>query len=120
MKEYSLTLTSPRTLFESNQSWQLKDSSDPLEGWNIFDILNETPRAAPSDVYGKFYFYLQHAFEAFIEKSNSLNASFQLFNVDAQDLSKHLETGTFSRIEVSLFRRRLFDTCLSYRGVKYL
>jgi hypothetical protein len=56
--EYPLTLTSSRTLFESNQSWPLKDSSDPLEGWNIFDILNKTPRAAPSDVYGKLYFYL--------------------------------------------------------------
>ncbi|UKZ69119.1 uncharacterized protein TrAtP1_010132 [Trichoderma atroviride] len=87
------------TLFESNQSWPLKDSSDPLEGWNIFDILNKTPRAAPSDVYGKLYFYLQHAFKAFIEKSISLSASFQLFNVDAEDLSKHLERGTFSRIE---------------------
>ncbi|KAM0520656.1 hypothetical protein ACHAPE_003053 [Trichoderma viride] len=87
------------TLFESNQSWPLKDSSDPLEGWNIFDILNKTPRAAPSDVYGKLYFYLQQAFKAFIEKSISLNASFQLFNVNAEELSKHLESGTFSRIE---------------------
>ncbi|KAK1240145.1 LOW QUALITY PROTEIN: hypothetical protein MKX08_007587 [Trichoderma sp. CBMAI-0020] len=89
------------TLFESDQ-WPLKDSSDPLEGWNIFDIVNTTPRAAPSDVYGKLYFYLQHAFKAFIEKSISQNASFQLFNVDAEDLSKHLERGTFSRIEFIL------------------
>lgn len=99
--EYPLTLTSSRTLFESNQTWPLKDSSDPLEGWDIFDILNKTPRAASSDVYGKLYFYLQHAFNAFIEKSISLNASFQLFNVDAEELSKHLERGSFSRIEVS-------------------
>lgn len=95
--------TSSRTLFESNQSWPLKDSSDPLEGWNIFDILNKTPRAASSDVYGKLYFYLQYAFKAFIEKSITLNASFQLFNVNAEELSKHLESETFSRIEVSLF-----------------
>lgn len=98
---------SSRTLFESNQSWPLKDCSDPLGGWNIFDILNETPRAAASDVYGKLYFYLQQMLKVFIEKSISLDASFQLFNVDAEELSSHLERETFSRIEVSLFPTKL-------------
>ncbi|KAL7918083.1 hypothetical protein ACQKWADRAFT_324100 [Trichoderma austrokoningii] len=87
--------------FESNQSWQLQDSLDPLDGWDIFDILNETPRAAASDVYGKLYFYLQHILKEFIEKSISLNISFQLLNVDAEELSEHLEREKFSRIEVS-------------------
>jgi hypothetical protein len=58
-------------------------------------------------VYGKLYFYLQHTLQTFIEKSISLNARFELFNVGAEELSKHLERESFFRIEVSSFRMSL-------------
>lgn len=78
----------------------MKDSADPLDGWNYADVLDTPYGAATNDVYGKLFKYLESLFSAFHFRLKMLNVDFQMFNVDAVKLEDYLPDGTFARVEV--------------------
>lgn len=80
----------------------MKDSADPLRGWDFAEVLKTPSGPARNDIYCKLFYYLRELFSSFHRRLSSLNTSFQLFHLDAQDLPDYLETGTFARIEVHM------------------
>lgn len=112
------------TLFSEDGRWMLRDFADPLEGWDIREIIaaGKACGAQPEDVYGCFYFYLTKQLRILANRIRKLKITFQLSNLEACALSKgiqggHLEsvglppTVRFDRIDLS----NLFDS--SYIGL---
>lgn len=78
----------------------MKDSADPLDGWNLSEVLKVQCGPASNDSYGKLFYFLTSLFSRFYHRLSVLEASFELLNLDAKNLRDHLPDGTFSRIEV--------------------
>ncbi|KAF7552086.1 hypothetical protein G7046_g7521 [Stylonectria norvegica] len=91
------------TIFQSGDTWPMQDSADPLDGWNRVDILATPSGPAKADVTGKLYYYLRGILASFRNRSQELDVTFRLFNLDAQALPLHLEEEkeTFARIDTS-------------------
>ncbi|KAK5993033.1 hypothetical protein PT974_06460 [Cladobotryum mycophilum] len=89
------------TFFQNNHTWPVKDSSDPFGGWDMFDVLDKTPRAAASDIYGKLYYYIENLCKRFLARLRRLPVGFELFNMETQELPKHVRVSSFARIEVA-------------------
>jgi hypothetical protein len=68
----------------------MKDSADPLNGWDIAEIAVMLSGPATSDIYGKLFYYLRGLFRGFCNRLSPLNVSFQAFHLDAQDLPDQL------------------------------
>ncbi|KAJ5272980.1 hypothetical protein N7478_008105 [Penicillium angulare] len=89
------------TFFRDDGSWNMKDSADPLHGWSLEDVVNTSSGPAEADLYGKLFYYVREALQTFLLQLSSMNASLNLFQMDASLLPEHLEKDSFSRIEVS-------------------
>lgn len=82
----------------------MKDSADPLGGWDLKETL-KTTGPANNDLYGGLYYYLKDLLRRFFNRLSVLDVSFHLTQMDAVDLPNHLnrekEAGyEFDRIEV--------------------
>ncbi|KAI9875688.1 MAG: hypothetical protein M1830_008116 [Pleopsidium flavum] len=93
------------TFYQTKDSWPLKDSADPLEGWPIDEVIQKAP-PAKNDIYGSLFFYLQDVLSQFCRQIGRLRLSIQLFQVDALELPDILNQsvmgqGSFDRIELS-------------------
>lgn len=55
-----------------------------------------------SYVYGKMYYYLRGLLEASLGIMSSRNLAIELLQDDASDLSSHLNSNSFDRIEVCI------------------
>ena len=51
--------------------------------------------ALTNDIYGKLYFYIQDILTSFRERIQTLDVSFNLFQVDAKSLTEYLSPGDF-------------------------
>jgi len=74
-----------RTFFQDT-NWPLKDSADPLDGWNLPEILEVDSGAATNDIYGKLFYHLQERFSAFLCRLSTHRWEFQLLNFNAVEL----------------------------------
>ena len=87
--------------------WLLNDSSDPLAGWALDDILeSEASRGGPKkDIYGLMHLHVRHLLETFCRKTALLKVHMHLYCVDATELPSVLEArlkqSAFDRIEVA-------------------
>ena len=97
-----------RTLFDNEGKWQLHDSSDPLNGWRLEEVVSSGAHfgAPKSDIYGAFYYHLLSKLEGFCQRLSNMKITFQLFECDASDLPQYLKglprkQSLFDRIEVS-------------------
>ncbi|TVY43017.1 hypothetical protein LOCC1_G004360 [Lachnellula occidentalis] len=93
------------TFYQTKDSWPMKDSAEPLEGWPMEKVILSTP-PAKKDVYGCLYLHIQDVLLRFLQRIEGLTVSFQLFCVDAMDLPDILHNcgvgeHSFDRIEVS-------------------
>ncbi|KAJ5798007.1 uncharacterized protein N7503_007303 [Penicillium pulvis] len=87
--------------FQTADIWPMKDSADPLEGWSSEEVAATSSGAASADIYGKLFYYLQGLLRSFLNRLQSLEISFDLFQLDVAQLPDHMENDTFSRIDVS-------------------
>lgn len=78
----------------------MKDSADPLEGWPSKEVADTHSGPAAADIYGKLFCYLHGTFQTLLHKITSSKVCFRVFQLDAIDLPRHLDSRTFSRIEV--------------------
>ena len=97
-----------RTLFDNEKNWQLKDSSDPLEGWPIYDVLKFGAQCGvpKNDVYGSLYWYILSSLQRFCQQVSCMDIHFHMLQYNALDLPSYFETlpiqyRFFDRIEVS-------------------
>lgn len=91
-----------RTIFRNLDSWPLQDCADPTDGWSIIEVQKVSTGAATNDMYGKLYLYLKGLFIQFHGRLSTLDVSFQLHNVGAENLKETLGPKSFDRIEVRL------------------
>jgi hypothetical protein len=77
----------------------MKDSADPIDGWDLREVLKVCGPAS-NDIYGKLYCLLSSLFSRFYQRLSMLEIHLELLNIDAQSLPDHLRGRTFSRIEV--------------------
>jgi len=79
----------------------MADSADPIEGWDLREILKSHYGPASSDLYGKLYHHIRDLFLVFLGRLSAFPCNFQLFNTNARELPKRLEGTHFARIEVT-------------------
>ncbi|KAI1101065.1 hypothetical protein F4804DRAFT_317033 [Jackrogersella minutella] len=96
----SFTIPNP-TLFRDTDTWPLKDDADPINGWQKQEILKFPSGAAINDIYGKLNFFLGDIITRFHRRLMSSDIMFQLLNVNAEDLQKHVGQVLFDRIETA-------------------
>ncbi|KFZ20600.1 hypothetical protein V501_00028 [Pseudogymnoascus sp. VKM F-4519 (FW-2642)] len=89
------------TFFQTADTWPIRDNADPLNGWSLKEVEDNSSGAASNDIYGKLFYYLRTELRAFVLRLSDLQVSFRLFQLNASDLPNHLESSSFSRIEVS-------------------
>ncbi|EFQ96687.1 hypothetical protein MGYG_08610 [Nannizzia gypsea CBS 118893] len=89
------------TFFQAEDTWPMKDSADPLQGWSSEDVANTSSGAAAADIYGKLFYHIRGMLRSFLSQLSRRCLSFELLHVDAALLPDFLEENTFSRIEVS-------------------
>ncbi|WQF89858.1 hypothetical protein CDEST_14872 [Colletotrichum destructivum] len=89
------------TMFQDAESWPMKDDADPLHGWFSKEVQETSNGPASDDIYGKLFVHTQALLFVFLGRLPGLQASFQLFQMDASDVPGHLEAGSYTRIEVS-------------------
>jgi hypothetical protein len=77
----------------------MDDKADPSDGWPISDF-QQTSSPALRDWYGKLFIYLHNMLEQFLERLMKIPISFDLYNVDVNELPHKLEFDKYSRIEV--------------------
>ncbi|KAH8089940.1 hypothetical protein BXZ70DRAFT_899118 [Cristinia sonorae] len=90
--------TPNRYLFSPEGQWLQDDLADPLESWNVADVLAAgqkygVPRA---DLYGCLYFYLRDQLRSFAERLRTFDVSFHIFNFDASDLATRITSNSLS------------------------
>ncbi|KFY06659.1 hypothetical protein V492_07863 [Pseudogymnoascus sp. VKM F-4246] len=89
------------TFFQTADTWPIRDNGDPLNGWSSKEVEDTSSGPARNDIYGKLFYYVRTELRGFILRLSNSQISFCLFQEDASELPNHLETGSFSRIEVS-------------------
>lgn len=72
-------------------------------GWSLKEVEDCSSGPTSNDIYGKLFYYLRTELRAFALRLSDLQVSFRLFQVDAIYLPNHLETSSFSRIEVRMY-----------------
>ncbi|KDQ54026.1 hypothetical protein JAAARDRAFT_408569 [Jaapia argillacea MUCL 33604] len=91
-----------RFLFSPNGRWLQDDAVDPLDSWDIQEIIKagKGHGAQPSDVYGCLYFFLSEQLRNFALRLRQFRVSFHLFNRDASDLARALQSKSFLTLDV--------------------
>lgn len=98
-----ILLTRQRTLFCENKfSWPLRDSADPIDGWTLGDVLEESG-CADHDIYGLLHLHVRRLLQKFCEKLSTLKLDVRLYQMDATFLPTDVgrENHTYDRIEVT-------------------
>ena len=81
----------------------MDDKTDPLDGWPVWEV-HHFPSIAKEDCYGKLHSYLISRFTLFLSRIRQLPVRFEMYCVDAADLSSYLSTDRYTRIEVCTYR----------------
>lgn len=88
------------TFFQSADEWPMKDSSDPMDGWPISEVLN-THTASRDDMNGKLFQYIHSTFVVLHGRLHSLDMNFQLLQGDIQTVIQLIDADLqYDRIEV--------------------
>ncbi|ETN45854.1 uncharacterized protein HMPREF1541_00035 [Cyphellophora europaea CBS 101466] len=94
------TFTEPNPLlFTSSQKWPMDDKADPLTGWSVWDV-HRVSSAASQDAYGKLFKHLRGVILSFLKHINTGKADFEIYCLDIKNLSAHLTSNAYNRIEV--------------------
>lgn len=86
------------SLFSFREKWLQSDNSDPLDGWNMNEVIQAggAHGAQPEDIYGCLYFFLSDQLRTFAERIRKVPISFKIHIRDACELSKQIRAGVFS------------------------
>ncbi|KZP28089.1 hypothetical protein FIBSPDRAFT_917742 [Athelia psychrophila] len=116
--------TPNKFLFSPGGRWLQSDLADPLDGWDLEAVVaaGKACGAQREDLYGCLYFYLSGQLRSFAKRLKQFHITFHIFDRDARDLSKDIQSGAlakcgvqksarFDRVDVS----NIFDT--EYVGI---
>ena len=73
-----MLMTVDRTLFDNEWNWQLHDSSDPLNGWRLEEVVGSGAQlgAPKSDIYGAFFCHVLSKLKGFCQRLPNMNIIF--------------------------------------------
>jgi len=99
--------TPNRLLFSPSCEWLQTDHANPLDSWEIPDIIEvgKAHGAQRADIYGCLYFYLSEQLRTFAERLGTFRINFQLFCKDASVLSREIQSGALAQHGVPSTRR---------------
>ncbi|KAI0435019.1 hypothetical protein F5Y09DRAFT_353924 [Xylaria sp. FL1042] len=81
--------------------WPLKRDADPLRGWDLAAINeNSDTGGADNDIYGKMFYYVRDLFKRFILKLRAANVTFHVLPYNGFDLTQETKL-EFDRIETA-------------------
>lgn len=89
-------------MFQNPNQWPLPYTANPLHGWDMYELSAKSSSSATSDRYGILQAHVQTLLQLFHSRLRTHSCSFQLFNLNATELPKYFEAGSFSRIEVCI------------------
>ncbi|KAL4860804.1 hypothetical protein BDV12DRAFT_191484 [Aspergillus spectabilis] len=75
------------TLFQDTGLWSMADYADPLDGWKLGEILQNS-YGAENDIYGQLHQHVIGFLREFCEKLPALKLNISLLNMDAGNLPK--------------------------------
>ncbi|KAL8367047.1 hypothetical protein RB599_010961 [Gaeumannomyces hyphopodioides] len=94
------TMPNP-TFFQEKDVWPMMDSSDPLAGWSLPDVLDSQRGPARKDAYGALYEYIFNRGREFHGQLAFRKISFELCCTDVRLLKDMIPNKKFDRIEAS-------------------
>lgn len=78
-----------------------RDCVPPIQGWSLAEVIVTDTGLATKDVYGKLARYVESALRTFLHRVATLNVEFEMYCVNANELSAYTGGESFDRIEVS-------------------
>ncbi|CAG8674268.1 5369_t:CDS:1 [Ambispora leptoticha] len=83
------------------RGWTMKDSSNPLFGWDELRVAQVKHGTANEDFYGKLFFYLREQMEALVDRLQKFTIKFDFYVDDALKLGQEFKDRKFDRIYTS-------------------
>lgn len=100
--------TPNRWLIGSGGRFFMDDSANPLNGWNIDDVIESGQRhgATKEDIVGCLFFHVRQQLAEFAARLRRFNISIKISAIDARKLARELRSSPdfvqgFDRVEVS-------------------
>lgn len=78
----------------------MKDSADPMDGWDQGNVLKTLIGPTSNDFYGKLFHHIKDLLSKFQKQTAARKVSFELLCMDVKDLPRQLNGRRFARIEV--------------------
>lgn len=90
--------TPNRFLFSPEGTWLQNDLANPLHSWDPLAVVEagKAHGAVRADLYGCLYFYLSDLLREFADRLGRFRISFRMFQSDAGELSKTMQSGALS------------------------
>ncbi|TFK38372.1 hypothetical protein BDQ12DRAFT_705388 [Crucibulum laeve] len=87
-----------QSLFSYDGKWLQRDFADPLEGWDISEVIaaGGAHGAQPEDTYGCQYFFLSDQLRDFARRLRKFKVSFLVSSFDVRALCLGIRENTFS------------------------
>ncbi|KAH6896244.1 hypothetical protein BKA70DRAFT_1316688 [Coprinopsis sp. MPI-PUGE-AT-0042] len=90
------------SLFSNEGGWLQTDFADPLEGWDLDEVVEAGKRhgASVEDIYGCLYFFLGEQLIEFRSRLARFRISFKFFAMDARSLSTSIRDDIWSEVDL--------------------
>jgi hypothetical protein len=79
----------------------MRVEASPFAGWSLQEVMAQSSGAATNDIGGKLFYHIRRHLSLFHGRINSAPTAFRFLHLDATELSSHLDSEHFDRIEVS-------------------
>ncbi|TFK25256.1 hypothetical protein FA15DRAFT_590857 [Coprinopsis marcescibilis] len=86
------------SLFSLDGRWLQSDFADPLEGWDIAEVVEAGKKygACSEDIYGCLYFFLSDQLRTFASRLRRFHITFTLLSLDMTVLAKGIRENVWS------------------------
>ncbi|RXW25332.1 hypothetical protein EST38_g534 [Candolleomyces aberdarensis] len=91
------------SLFSLEGKWLQTDYADPLEGWNVEEVIEngKAHGTQAEDIYGCLYFFLSTQLRMLAQRIRKLPISFKLFSTEACALAKGISGDIFTEMGIT-------------------
>ncbi|KKA28146.1 hypothetical protein TD95_000989 [Thielaviopsis punctulata] len=87
-------------IYPNPTGWALPATADPLQGWDMLDILKtKNIGGATNDIYGRMFFHVRDMLADF--HSRVANKVIEIHHASAEDLKWHVQPFKFDRIDTN-------------------
>jgi hypothetical protein len=85
----------------NDTQWPLHDMANPLDGWDLQEVMAVNNGPAVNDIFGKLHHYVKDKLSQFLGRLATQDFAFHFSHIEASELPKLLGDQRFDRIETS-------------------